>query len=304
MPSKFSHRKYYTDSKNRKVIGKFKITSGMIVNFRYPGTDSKPLVFVMDTDEYVSPAKNKSFSGINLNYLSIGEINKFFIQVLSRANWEESKETGLPKVDLWDEEDPGTKPITIYNSFVKRGLLSRKECWRTYKYNKVSTVEQIKFDFSMPPLTALKENKSLKKISKSTMYRKLKQPTIKNLRYSKPNFSFEWGEARRYPEFVLMGKDGWIEQASRGYKTKYSTIKNYLGNVDLNFDGLHKEKKQRFEHAYNKGTIETPIVVKFSETDYDLVAGNTRLSGCVYNGQNPDIWVVTLPIEQGDENED
>ena len=260
MPSKFSHRKYYTDSKNRKVIGKFKITSGMIVNFRYPGTDSKPLVFVMDTDEYVSPAKN--------------------------------------------EEDPGTKPITIYNSFVKRGLLSRKECWRTYKYNKVSTVEQIKFDFSMPPLTALKENKSLKKISKSTMYRKLKQPTIKNLRYSKPNFSFEWGEARRYPEFVLMGKDGWIERASRGYKTKYSTIKNYLGNVDLNFDGLHKEKKQRFDYAYNKGTIETPIAVKFSETDYDLVAGNTRLSGCVYNGQNPNIWVVTLPIEQGDENED
>ena len=74
--------------------------------------------------------------------------------------------------------------------------------------------------------------------------------------------------------------------------------------LDLNFDGLHKEKKQRFEYAYNKGTIETPIAVKFSETDYDLVAGNTRLSGCVYNGQNPDIWVVTLPIEQGDENED
>ena len=49
----------------------------MIITFRYPvgNKDPRPLVFVMDTDEYVTPATKKSFSGINLNYLPIGELN-------------------------------------------------------------------------------------------------------------------------------------------------------------------------------------------------------------------------------------
>ena len=34
------------------------------------------------------------------------------------------------------------------------------------------------------------------------------------------------------------------------------------------------------------------IAVKFSDKDYDLVAGNTRLSGLVKNGIDPKIWIV------------
>ena len=41
-----------------------------------------------------------------------------------------------------------------------------------------------------------------------------------------PNFDFEWKEAERYPEFVKMGKDGWLEVAKKGYTTKYSEIKD------------------------------------------------------------------------------
>ena len=37
-----------------------------------------------------------------------------------------------------------------------------------------------------------------------------------------------------------------------------------------------------------------PIAVKFSDNDYDLVAGNTRLSGLVQNGIDPKIWIVDL----------
>jgi hypothetical protein len=37
-----------------------------------------------------------------------------------------------------------------------------------------------------------------------------------------------------------------------------------------------------------------PIAVKFSDTDYDLVAGNTRLAGLVKKGINPKIWIVDL----------
>jgi len=37
-----------------------------------------------------------------------------------------------------------------------------------------------------------------------------------------------------------------------------------------------------------------PIAVKFSDNDFDLVAGNTRLSGLVRNGIDPKIWIVDI----------
>lgn len=115
-----------------------------------------------------------------------------------------------------------------------------------------------------------------------------------NITYTKPNFEYEWEEAERYPEFVKMGKEGWIQAAKDGYVIKYSKIKDVLGNVDLDFDGLEEPKKERFKQAFEKGVIEMSIVVKFGENDYDLVAGNTRLSGLVKNGIDPQLWVVEL----------
>ena len=91
-----------------------------------------------------------------------------------------------------------------------------------------------------------------------------------------------------------MGKEQWMEKARIGKPVLYSQIKDILGNVDLNFDGLEKPKKQRFQAAFQKGSIEMPIAVKFSDNDYDLVAGNTRLSGLVKNGIDPKIWTVDL----------
>ena len=112
--------------------------------------------------------------------------------------------------------------------------------------------------------------------------------------YLLPNFEYEWEEAARYPEFVEIGKDGWLEKASAGYTTNYSKIKETLGNVDLNFDSLEEPKKERFKKAFQSKTVEMPIAVKFSETDYDLVAGNTRLSGLVNAGLDPKIWIVDI----------
>jgi hypothetical protein len=117
---------------------------------------------------------------------------------------------------------------------------------------------------------------------------------IQSIQYTKPNFEFEWEEATRYPEFVEMGKEGWIELANNGYETKYSKIKNILGNVDLEFDSLLPDRKQRFEQAYESGNIEMPLVVKFSDNDYDLIGGNTRLAGLVSKDIDPTLWIVKL----------
>lgn len=116
----------------------------------------------------------------------------------------------------------------------------------------------------------------------------------KQISYTKPNFSFEWEEAERYPEFKKLGKKDWIELANTGYNIKYSKIKDYLGNVDLDFENLEEPKKQRFNKAFEKSEIEMPIVVKFNDKDYDLVAGNTRLSGLINKGIDPIVWVIKL----------
>ena len=117
---------------------------------------------------------------------------------------------------------------------------------------------------------------------------------LREIKYSNPNFDAEWKEAIRYPEFNNMGKESWIRTARVGQPVSYSSIKDVLGNVDLNFVDLEAQKKHRFLDAYYKGIIEMPIAVKFSDTDYDLVAGNTRLAGLVRYGIDPKIWVVDI----------
>ena len=47
-----------------------------------------------------------------------------------------------------------------------------------------------------------------------------------SIQYLKPNFKKEWMEAKRYPEFQEMGKQGWIEFAKQGKVIKYSKIIN------------------------------------------------------------------------------
>jgi hypothetical protein len=116
----------------------------------------------------------------------------------------------------------------------------------------------------------------------------------KDIQYTKPNFANEWEEALRYPEFEDMGKEEWIKIANQGKPESFSKIRKVLGNVDLRFDRLRKAKRERFHQAFEKGIIEMSIAVKFSDTDYDLVAGNTRLAGLVKNGVDPKIWIVDI----------
>ena len=119
-------------------------------------------------------------------------------------------------------------------------------------------------------------------------------PKQKNIRYIKPNFNSEWDEAQRYPEFVEMGRLEWIKRGNAGYVVNYSQIKDMLGNVDLDFNRLHPTKKKFVLQYIKDGLVEHPIVVKFSDTDYDLVAGNTRLSGLVKYGYDPKLWVIDI----------
>jgi len=115
------------------------------------------------------------------------------------------------------------------------------------------------------------------------------------MEYLKPNFEHEWSEALRYREFEKMGKDKWLEKASKDFEiSNFKLIKDILNNVDLDYDTLEDEKKKRFDEAFEKGKVEIPMVVKFSDTDYDLLGGNTRLAGLISKGINPKLWVVDM----------
>jgi hypothetical protein len=115
------------------------------------------------------------------------------------------------------------------------------------------------------------------------------------MRYLKPNLEEEWMEALRYREFERMGKRGWMEYASKNYTIiSYSKIEDVLNNIDLDYESLDPDKRDRFEEAFENGEVEIPIAVKFSENDYDLLGGNTRLAGLIKNGINPKLFVVDL----------
>ena len=102
-------------------------------------------------------------------------------------------------------------------------------------------------------------------------------------------------EALRYREFERMGKRGWMEYASKNYTIiSYSKIEDVLNNIDLDYESLDPDKRDRFEEAFENGEVEVPIAVKFSENDYDLLGGNTRLAGLIKNGINPKLFVVDL----------
>jgi len=119
-----------------------------------------------------------------------------------------------------------------------------------------------------------------------------------------PNFSYEWEEALRYPELEAMGKNGWHAIANAGYE--FQVTKDSLSNISnttaISTPGAQKEfirldsdKQERFNTAFQSGTIEMPIVVKFSSNGaMDLLGGNTRYTGLVANGIMPKVWMVDV----------
>jgi hypothetical protein len=127
---------------------------------------------------------------------------------------------------------------------------------------------------------------------------------LDNLKYKKPNFRYEWLEAARYPEFQELGKAGWLQLAPTGSVVKYSQIKDVLENVNLDFESLDRDKRQRFIESYKEGVVETPIAVKFNDFEYDLLGGNTRLAGLIRIGHDPKIWVIQAPGWDSDESDD
>ena len=118
--------------------------------------------------------------------------------------------------------------------------------------------------------------------------------------YKTPNFEYEWEEAERYPEFVKIGKEAWIELAKKG---KAVTIKSAKGinNTDAadpdSFSSLDKTKQSRALDQLKSGTIEMPIVAVYSDGWKELIGGNTRLTSMLAQNKKANVWAFKVPDE-------
>ena len=65
--------RHYNRIYNRRSVSKWELVNGMLVELRYRPdedqkiTDDKPIVFIIDTDEYNPDFKKKKISGIVVN---------------------------------------------------------------------------------------------------------------------------------------------------------------------------------------------------------------------------------------------
>jgi hypothetical protein len=117
-----------------------------------------------------------------------------------------------------------------------------------------------------------------------------------------PNFNHEWDEATRYPEFVKLGKEKWIELVSKG-KPVTVTRKNVIriNNTDAadpeSFKLLDPEKQERALAQLATGDVEMPIVARYSDGYLELIGGNTRLTAQMAKDGQAKVWLFNVPEE-------
>ena len=118
--------------------------------------------------------------------------------------------------------------------------------------------------------------------------------------FVKPQLDVEWEEANRYPEFRKIGKDAWIELASKG---KAVTVKDAsdINNTDAgdpdSFKTLDPAKQKRALAQVKSGNVELPVVAVYSDGHKELIGGNTRLTAMMAKQGKGTVWQFEVPDE-------
>ena len=126
------------------------------------------------------------------------------------------------------------------------------------------------------------------------------EDAMRNIIYTKPNLENEWEEAARYPEFVRIGKEAWINLAQAG---KAVTIKSArdIDNTDAadpdSFKLLNKDKQARALSQIKQGSVEMPIVAVYPDGRKELIGGNTRLTATLAKYGKSTLWAFKVPDE-------
>ena len=118
---------------------------------------------------------------------------------------------------------------------------------------------------------------------------KLKE-LIKEVRFTKPNFDYEWEEAERYPK-LFPDKQTWLDAVKSGVEVEVDCGMN-IQNTDMCEPDVDLEpaKVDRVQKMIDSNNIELPIVMKY-KGKYELIGGNTRLVALKKAGLPTKAWV-------------
>ena len=124
-------------------------------------------------------------------------------------------------------------------------------------------------------------------------------PMINEIAVVIPSPAASWKSASQEPMVMQMGEDRWLNIAGKskaagglGYKTKYSDIKTFLGQLP--------EPNITFSDT---DEVQMPTVLKYMEGDqvnYKVITGADVLASLVQEDPDPDIWVVDITEEDKD----
>jgi len=118
---------------------------------------------------------------------------------------------------------------------------------------------------------------------------KLKE-LISEVKFTKPNFDYEWEEAERYPK-LFPDKQTWLDAVRSGVEAKVDCGMD-IQNTDMCETDVDLEpaKVDRVQKMIDSGNIELPIVMKHKDK-YELIGGNTRLVALKKAGLPTKAWV-------------
>ena len=120
--------------------------------------------------------------------------------------------------------------------------------------------------------------------------------TKRDIKFTRPNFEEEWGEAQRYPE-LFPNKEAWLKAVRFGQIQDIDCSMD-IQNTDMcdgDLDDLDPNKVARAKQALSAGTIELPIVLKVNG-EYELLGGNTRLTALATYGLPTKAWVIDMRL--------
>lgn len=124
-------------------------------------------------------------------------------------------------------------------------------------------------------------------------------PMLNEIAVVIPSPAASWKSASQEPMVMQMGEDRWLNIAGKskaagglGYKTKYSDIKTFLGQLP--------EPNITFSDT---DEVQMPTVLKYMEgeqVNYKVITGADVLASLVQEDPDPDVWVVDITEENED----
>ena len=130
------------------------------------------------------------------------------------------------------------------------------------------------------------------------------------------NTDEEWKEAGyidpktkqpRYPQLAKLGPAGFAALVNRGRNTKITRPENIKNTTATSvqqakreFPNLRPSARANFKSQIQQGAVERPIVVRFGPGDTNdvLIGGNTRFTGLMAMGIQPEVKFIDLSNQQ------